>query len=200
MMKQYVVVILLIAIGVLVDRSQTQAQSIKVNNMPRPFSAVPPTSWIQQSTSTGNSRLKFSAPSKAPAAECAVIITEFPALRDVSQAYFDQGMIEEPNSSEMATQLAASYNNVRVFSSGKANISGYPAQLFNVQYSVGTPNGELWTRGIMVTTATTPGLIWVVGCGGLGFSPEEAQRSYSYWQSEIVRFPTNIKIESRPIN
>jgi hypothetical protein len=196
MKNQYIFAALIISFGILAVPSQSTAQSVTVKNISRPFSAVFPDSWIQQPTSTGNSRIKFAAPTKTPAAECAVIVMEFPALRDVPQSTFDQGMIEEPNSKEMAAQLSASYNNVKVFSSAKSNISGYPAQLFNVQYSVGTPTGEIWNRGIMVTTATTPGLMWVVGCGGLGSSPEESQHSYSYWQSEIIRFPTNIKIKS----
>lgn len=187
-----------IVISILISPTFTLAQSIKINTIPRSFTAVSPTSWVQQPVSTGNSRLKFAAPLNGPAAECAVIVTEFPALKEVPQAAFDQGMIQEPNPKEMAAQLSASYNNVKVFSAGKSNISGYPSQLFNVQYSVGTPNGELWARGIMVTTATTPGLIWVVNCGGLGHSPEESQRSYSHWQLEIARFPTNIKIDSLP--
>lgn len=198
MKRQFVLWPLSIVISILIFPNFTIAQSIKINNIPRPFTAVPPTSWVQQPVSTGNSRLKLAAPSNTPAAECAVIVTEFQALKGVPQSAFDQGMIEEPNPNEMAAQLSTSYNNVKVFSAGKSNISGYPAQIFNVQYSIGTPNGELWTRGIMVTTATTPGLMWVVGCGGLGYSPEESQRSYSYWQLDITKFPTNIKIDSSP--
>jgi len=174
--------------------TQAIAQTVKVENSPRSFTVVSPTSWVQQPTTTGNSRIKFASPSGTPAAECAVIIKEFPGLRGEPQSTFDQQMAGSPNPSEMASQLSSRYNNVKVFSTGVASISGFPAQLVNVQYSAGTPSGELWARGITVTTATTPGLVWTISCGALGKSLGEAQKGFSYWQSEIMRFPNNIKI------
>jgi len=179
---------------ILLIGTQALAQVVKVDNSPRPFSVVAPTSWVQQPTTTGSSRIKFAAPSGTPAAECAVIVKEFPGLTGEPQSTFDRVMSEPPNPSEMASQLSSRFNNVRIFSTGAASISGYPAQLVNFQYSVGTPDGELWGRGIMVTTATTPGLVWTISCGAIGRSLEEAQKGYSYWQLEIMRFPTNIKI------
>lgn len=180
--------------GGLFVATQAIAQAVKVQNTPRPFTAVSPTSWVQQPTTTGNSRIKFAAPSGTPTAECAVIVKEFPGLRGEPQSTFNQQMAEQPNPSEMASQLSSRYNNVKIFSTGIASVSGFPAQLVNVQYSVGTPNGELWTRGTTVTTATTPGLVWTITCGAFGKSLDEAQKGFSYWQSEIIRFPTNIKI------
>jgi len=184
---------LLIGCGLLLA-TQAIAQTVKVQNSPRPFTVVSPTSWVQQPTSTGNSRIKFAAPSGTPAAECAVIVKDFPGLRGEPQSTFDQQMAEPPNPREMASQLSSRYNNVKVFSTGVASVSGFPAQLVNVQYSVGTPSGELWARGITVTTATTPGLVWTITCGALGKNLDEAQKGYSYWQLEITRFLTNIKI------
>lgn len=181
-------------VGGLSVATQAIAQAVKIQNSPRPFSVVSPATWVQQPTSTGNSRIKFAAPSGTPAAECAVIVKEFPGLRGEPQSTFDQQMAEQPNPSEMTSQLASRFNNVKVFSPGIASISGFPAQLVNVQYSVGTPRGEQWIRGVTVTTATTPGLVWTITCGALGRSLDEAQKGYSYWQLEITRFPTNIKI------
>lgn len=174
--------------------TSASAQTVQVTSFPRQFSAVVPTSWSQQATTTGSSRIKFAAPSGTPAAECAVIAKEFHGLKDEPQSTFDRQMSEHLDPAEIASQLSSSFNNVKVFATGVASVSGYPAQLTNVQYSVGTPSGELWVRGIMVTTATTPGLVWTISCGALGWSPAEAQKGYSYWQSEIMRFPTNIKI------
>lgn len=171
------------------------AQTVKVTNTPRIFTAVMPTSWTQQPTTTGNSRVKFATPQGDPPAECAVIVIDSPGLRGQLQTTFDQKMAEIPSSSEMATQLSSRYNNVKILATGAASISGHPAQLTRAQYSVGTPSGELWAMVIMVTTATTPGLIWTTSCGALGWSPSEAQKAFSYWQSEIVRFHTNVKIQ-----
>lgn len=174
--------------------NQVNAETVTVKNSPRSFTVVAPTSWIQQPTTTGSSRIKFAAPSGTPTAECSVIVKEFPGLKGLPQSTFDSQMVVPVSITEIESQLSSQYNNVRVFSTGASSISGYPGHLYNVQYSVGTPAGELWMRGIMVTTATTPGLVWTIGCGALGKSREEAQKGYSYWQSEIMRFPTNIKI------
>jgi hypothetical protein len=174
--------------------TQVNAQPVTVKNSPRSFTVVAPTSWIQQPTTTGSSRIKFAAPPGTPAAECSVIVKEFLGLSGVPQSTLDRKMAEPLSTTEIASQLSSQYNNVRVFSTGVASISGYPAHLYNVEYSVGTPAGEIWTRGIMVTAATTPGLVWTIGCGALGKSSEKAQKGYSYWQLEFIRFPTNIKI------
>ena len=173
---------------------QATAQVVRIDNSPKRFSVVPPKSWVQQPPSTGNSRVKFSAPSGTPPAECTVIVQEFPALRGKSQQEFDIGMAQPADPNEVATQLSARYNNVQIVSTGAANVSGHPAQLVNVQYSVGTPAGEQWARGFTVTAVTTPGVVWTVTCGALGRTAQDAQRGYSFWQLELVNFPTHLKI------
>lgn len=173
---------------------QVFAQTVMVKNSPRPFTVVPPHSWVQQPTTTGNSRVKFAAPPGTPSAECAVIVKEFPGLRNMSQSMFDQQMAESPDVDKTASQLSSRVNNVRVFATGVASVSGHPAQLINFRYSIGSPAGEMWFRGITVTAGTTPGIVWTISCGGQGGTADEAQKGYSYWQLEINRFTTNVKI------
>lgn len=64
-------------------------------------------------------------------------------------------------------QLSARYNNVQIVSTGAANVSGHPAQLVNVQYSVGTPAGEQWARaysdGGYYTRCRVDGNLWSLG-------------------------------------
>jgi hypothetical protein len=175
--------------------TQVIAETISIKNSPRPFTIVPPSSWTQQPTTTGNSRIRFHSPVKTPSAECAVIVQEYPGLKDAPQSMFDQKMAEPPNPNVIKSQLSSRFNNVKVLSVGVASISGHPAQLYNVQYSVGTPDGEQWFRGIIITAGTTPGLVWSISCGASGKNINEALKGYNYWQSEIVRFPTNIKIQ-----
>jgi hypothetical protein len=174
--------------------TQVRAQTVQVKNSPRPFSIVAPSSWTQQPTTTGNSRIKFVSPAGTPAAECAVIVQAFPGLKGITQSTLDQQMAAPPDLNQMASHLSSNFNNVKVLSVGISSVSGHPAQLFNVQYSIGTPDGEQWIRGIMVTTATTPGLIWTTSCGALGKNIDDALKGYSYWQLDIIRFPTSIKI------
>lgn len=101
------------------------AQTVQVTNTPRTFTAVMPTSWAQQPTTTGNSRVKFASPQGAPPAECAVIVIDSPGLRGQLQTTFDQKMAEIPSTSEMASQLSSRYNNVKILTTGAANISGH---------------------------------------------------------------------------
>ena len=74
--------------------SQVLAQTVSVKNSPRPFRVVAPASWVQQPTTTGNSRIKFAAPSGTPAAECAVIVQEYPSAKNIPQSTLDKGMTE----------------------------------------------------------------------------------------------------------
>ena len=180
--------------SVLTANQAAAAGSVTVNSAPRSFSVVPPHSWIQQPTTTGSSRVKFSAPAGTPTAECAVIVKEFPSLKNQPQSVLDRQMTEPTSATELAAQMSARFNNVRILRTGLASVSGYPAQLVNARYSVGTPAGEVWSRVFTTTSATTPGLVWTITCGALGKTAEEAEKGYSYWQSEIVRFPTNLKI------
>ena len=178
------------------DSSFDGYKEIRVSESPRAFSAIPPASWVKGPIKTQSTRLSLISPPETPFAACSVGVQEIPALRDMPQATFNEGMVNDPPStSEMASQLSGQYNNVSVFSRNSAFVSGFPAQLYKFQHSVGSSEGELWTYGIMVTTATTPGLMWGVTCAGSGSSPEEAQRNYTYWQAELVLVSGNIKIE-----
>ncbi|MCX7168151.1 MAG: hypothetical protein NTV11_18010 [Rhodocyclales bacterium] len=172
----------------------TSAQVVQVENSPRRFSVIAPTSWIRQPTTTGNSRVKFVSPPKTPYAECAVIVQQYHQLRDMPQSYFNQQMLEPPDARELAASLANRYSNVKVLSVGPAALSGYSAHLSNVIFSTGTPDGEQWSRSISLMTGTTPGLTWTVACGAVGKSLAEAERGFKYWQMEMNRFAANVKI------
>ena len=91
------------------------------------------------------------------------------------------------------TRLLVGYSNVRVLSIGKTMLSGVPAQTYEAQMSVGTPDGKLWSRGVFTTTLTTPDLSWTVGCTSQGSTLEEASKAFDHWQIELVKFPTSIK-------
>ena len=185
---------MIVAASLVLIGTTTEAQSLMVVNSPRPFSVVAPATWVQQPTTTGNSRVKFSSPSGTPRAECAVIVIDSPALRGFSQEYFNAIALDLPAASDLAYQLTSRYNNVGVWGVGFATISGFPAQSYNVRYSVGSPIGEIWGTSRHVTAMTAPGFAWVVSCGGLGKTPQEADIAFSHWQIEILRFSTNVRI------
>ena len=145
----------------------TTAQVLTVTNSPRAFSVATPTSWLLRPVSTGNSRIKFSSPSGTPSAECSVISKEFAGLSGLPQEYFDSIILKQTSAAERTDQLAARYNNVRVWGVAFTSVSGFPGH---------------------------SGLVWTIGCGGSGRTLDEANRSFSFWQNEISVFATNIRI------
>lgn len=168
------------------------AQTVRVTNSPRQFTVVPPNSWIQKSTTTGNSRVKFVSPAGTPYAECSVIVQEQSILTGATQQELSQRTLEAPFDVDlMATQLSSiGFKNVSVFSPGYANISSYIGKTYNYI----ARSGSQWMRSNTSSAATTPGLMWTVSCGAFGSSTEEAEKAYSYWKIEITKFTTYLKI------
>lgn len=175
--------------------SQSIAQTIDVKDAPRPFSVSAPASWIRQEASAAGSPIRFVAPPGTPSAICSVLAKEMLALKDRSQPSLDREMAMPMNPKDFASQYASILSDLEVFETETVSISSFPAQLANVKYRARTPRGEVWLRGIIATTATTPGLIWTASCAGIGKDALEAQQSYSYWQSEMRKFRDNIKIQ-----
>ncbi len=158
------------------------------------FSVLPPAGWTRQAPASPNSRVKFVSPPNTLPAECAVIVQDYPALRGVTQALLNQQMASPITPGEIAAGLSATYNNVRIISSTKTALIGYPANQFRVEMSVGNRGSDTWMNSLYVQTATTPGLIWTVSCGGTGKTAGAAQQAFSYWQLDIAKFPMGIKI------
>lgn len=189
-MKRYLLIAVLLAVFI---APSVAAQSVTITDSPSPFSATAPTGWSRQPPGTGNSRLKFVSPSGTPHAECAVIVKTSSALRGLSQTEINAALLDPPDPKVIARNLSASFENVRVISVGNGVLSGIPAHIYNVQYSVGTPTGIQWIRNVSTTTITVPGVSWTVGCGGQGRTLAEAQKAFDYWQLEFVKFRTFVK-------
>lgn len=170
------------------------AQATQVVNAPRPFSIVPPVTWVSGPIVTGNTRVSFTSLASSPHAECAVIAVEFKG-QSLTQREINQNTAELASVRETESELGRSYNNVKVRSIGRGVLAGHQAQVVKFEYSVGTPAGEMW--GVMTTTsaAIAPNVAWSVGCGGLGKSLAAANKSFSHWQSDINNFPTNFKLK-----
>lgn len=175
--------------------TDSSAQVVRVTNAPRPFSVVSPSTWVPGPIVTGNTRVAFNSPKGTPHAECAVLAIEFKGQK-LSQESINQNMAELPTVRDTEAILGASYNNVKVRSIGPGLLAGYHAHVVSFDYSVGTPNGEIWGVFTSTTAAVAPNVSWSVGCGGLAKNLSEARKSHSYWQSELNNFPTNFKFKS----
>ena len=176
-----------------IGASCAHAESVTITDAPAAFSASGPAGWSRQPPATGNSRLKYASPSGTPYAECAVIVNTSSALRGLSQLEMNTVMLAKPDPEAIARHLASSFGNVRVISVGNSLLSGFPGQIYNVSYSVGSPAGPKLVRSVTTSTMTAPDVGWTVTCGGQGQTLAEAQKAFDYWQSEFVKFPTFIK-------
>ncbi len=173
--------------------ADVNAQTVTITDSPRSFSASAPAGWSRQPPATGNSRLKYVSPKGTPYAECAVIVKTISALRGRSQSEMDAAMLDSPDMTAMANGLASTFNSVRVISASNTALSGVPAQIYNIQYSVGTPAGVQWVRAVITSTLTVPDVSWTLTCGGQGDTLAESHKAFDYWQIEFVKFATFIR-------
>ena len=170
------------------------AQVIHVVNAPRAFNVVAPATWVPGPILTGNTRVALTSLKGSPHAECAVIAVEFKG-QSLTQKEINQNTSELSSVKEMETEFGRSYNNVKIRFIGRGILAGHPAQVVSLEYSVGTPNGEMWGVMTVTSAAIAPNVAWSVSCGGLGKNLAEANKSFSYWQSDIINFPTNFKLK-----
>ena len=170
------------------------SQPVRTTNAPRPFTVVPPATWVRGPIVTGNTRIAFNSPKGTPHAECSVLAVEFNGQR-LSQQDINQNMAELPKVRDAEAHLRATYNNVKVRSVGRGLLAGFHAHVIVFEYSVGTPKGEVWGVAISTTAAVAPNVSWSAACGGLGNNLAAAQTAYSFWQSELNHFPTNFKFD-----
>jgi hypothetical protein len=184
--------VLLVMLLARIGHSMAQAQSVTITESPGAFSARSPTGWSRQ-PATGDARLKFVSPEGKPYAECAVLVKTRPSLRGRSQSDFDTAMRETPDAKAMARQLAKSYGDVRIISVANGALSGVPAQVYDVVYSVGTPARTEWVRSVTAIAVTVPDVIWTSTCGGQGRTLAEAQKAFDHWQIEFAKFSAFIE-------
>jgi len=172
--------------------ASSRAQAVEVVNAPRTFNITAPPNWVPGPLETGNTRVAFTSRKTTPHAECAVTAIIFRGER-ATQEQLNASLKNSPSKEEAKVGLQG-YNNVKVVSVSKGQLSGYPSQVIKFTFSVGTPEGERWGVMTSSTTVTEPNVSWAVGCGGFGKTLTDAQASYSYWQVEINNFPTTLKI------
>lgn len=177
---------------VFLTTEESFAQVVSVTKAPRPFSVVPPPTWVPGPIVTGNTRIAFTSLKSAPHAECAVTAVLFKGV-NMRQEDINQNMAQLPTARDVEAELGRSYNNVKVRSISRGLLAGYPAHAIKFEFIVGTPDGERWGVMSSTTAAIAPGVSWSVACGGLGKNLADARNSYSHWQSETNNFPTNFK-------
>jgi len=173
--------------------SAAQAQSVTITESPGAFSARGPAGWARQPFSTDDVRLKFVSPERTPSAECLVMVKTRPSLRGQSQSDINTAMREGTDAKEIARALAKDYGNVRVISVAIGELSGVPAQTYNVSHSAGTSPAIQWIRAVTAVAVTVPDIVWSVTCAGTGRTRADAQKAFDHWKVEFVKFSSSVK-------
>ncbi len=166
--------------------SISYAENTKVySNKEHRFSFKYPAAWVVQAPTTPNTKAKVVSPSSALTAECAVTVKKMSQLNAINQADLDQALLQSPPDREQyQTTLMQGFSDVSVIAVSQGRLGSRIAHMVRARYSVRNESAKVFVSGRMAK-AFSPGLSWVLTCGGQGTSPDEAERAYEYWQSAI---------------
>ena len=153
-----------------------------------------PASWLVSTPLTSNSQAKVASLSNTPHAECAVIVQSYPQMSSLSQSEMDQILTVLWPSSEFKNILGQGANDVEIMAVSVGALHFHPAQMARLRFSMGTVYGKAYVSGRMAVTAT-PGFAWALSCGGQGDTPDEAEKSFLFWQFEINRIVSSFQFE-----
>lgn len=149
------------------------------------FSFKYPAAWVVQAPTTPNTKAKVVSPSSALTAECAVTVKRMSQLDALNQADLDQALLQSPPDREQyQTTLMQGFSDVSVIAVSQGRLGSRIAHMVRARYSVRDASEKNYLS-VRMAKAFSPGLSWGLICGGQGTSPDEAERAYEYWQSEI---------------
>lgn len=169
-----------------------QQGQIISKNAAREFTVTPPKDWVPTPLETGNTKIAFSSKNDAFHAECAVASTALEG-EIFTQHEINLRLSDLPTKDELKSGFS-SYKNVQISNIRTGLLSGRLSQIFDVRYSVGTADDEIWAVSTIHTTMSPPNILWAVTCGSGSKTMAEAQKAYTYWQVIINNFPTTFKI------
>ncbi|MGD9947217.1 MAG: PsbP-related protein [Desulfobulbus sp.] len=145
------------------------------------FSFQYPASWFFAHTSVRNMRVKIVAPENGPAAECAVMVKEYPNAVKAKQSEIDQVFLEPPTVEALQEVLGQEGEQLKVTKASTGKLDNRPTHVARYRMRLGF---DEYFSGQIAMTAT-PGLTWSVSCSGRGQTPEQAEKNFQAWQQSI---------------
>lgn len=179
----------LLLLGLLVQSAPAADQSSRYANSQFGFSFQYPGSWIFAHAPERNVRVKIVTPEGSPAAECAVIVKEYPKAADAKQDDIDQIFLAPPTVEELQEVLVRDGDPLKVTKAGTGKLDTRPTHVARYRLQLGL---EEYLSGQVAMTAT-PGRTWSVSCSGRGASPEQAEKNFQFWKKGIDGLMTSFR-------
>lgn len=145
------------------------------------FSFQYPASWVFVHSQARDIRVKIVAPEGSPAAECAVVVKEYPNAAKAKQGDIDQVFLDPPTVQELEEMLGQESGQVTVTKAMAGKLDKRPAHV--ARYRMHLSFNEYLSGQVAMTA--TPGLTWSVACSGRGEDSQESEKNYQFWQQSI---------------
>ncbi|MDD2466526.1 MAG: PsbP-related protein [Desulfobulbus sp.] len=155
------------------------------------FSFQYPASWHFAHTSIRNMRVKIVAPENGPAAECSVMVKEYPKAVKAKQSEIDQIFLEPPTVAELQEVLAQDSEQMKVTKAATGKLDKRPTHVARYRVRLGF---DEYLSGQIAMTAT-PGRTWSVSCSGRGENQEQAEKNFQIWQQSIQALITSFQFK-----
>ena len=171
----------LVVLLLLAPMAHAAEKAARYSNEQFGFSFQYPTSWKFAHTDVRNMRVKIAAPEFGPAAECSVIVKQYPNAIKAKQGEIDAIFQEMPTKAELQEVLSQGGDKVTVTKASTGKLDTRPTHVARYHLPLGFDQA---LSGQVAITAT-PGLTWSVSCSGRGENVEAAEKNYQHWQKSI---------------
>jgi hypothetical protein len=149
------------------------------------FSFKFPTSWHTEAPTTPNTKGKVVSPSSMFRAGCAVTVKAMLQLSEINQAELDQMLLQTPpDKKQYQATLMQGFGDVSVIAVSQGRLGSRIAHMVRSRYSVSKESAKEFVS-VRMAKAFSPGMSWVLTCGGRGKTPAEAEKAFEYWQAAI---------------
>lgn len=174
-------VLSLVVLLLLAPLAPAAEKAARYSNEEFGFSFQYPASWKFAHTDVRNMRVKIAAPEFGPAAECSVIVKQYPHAVKAKQSEIDAIFQEPPTVAELKEVLSQGGDKVTVTKATTGKLDTRPTHVARYHLPLGFDQA---LSGQVAITAT-PGLTWSVSCSGRGENVEVAEKNYQHWQKSI---------------
>ncbi len=156
-------------------------KTARYSNSQYGFSFQYPATWVFAHSAVRNMRVKIVAPENGPAAECTVIVKEYPHAVNAKQSEIDQIFLEPPTVAELQEVLGQEGEQLQVTAASNGRLGSRPTHVARYRMRLGF---DEYLAGQIAMTAT-PGLTWSLSCSGKGDNPQQAEKNYQTWRRSV---------------
>ena len=161
------------------------------------FAIAFPRDWTHNERRLPNVRAFYEAPDRSPA-NCNLIARPNAALAGLKQAELDAQIKVLPDDQwANLTGLGgrdAKLGDAKLVESRDVMLGARPAKRAVIEVALLTPQVTLHSRGAYVL-ALRPGTLWILTCGGVGKTAQDARASFAHWEKTFNGIADSLRIE-----